>query len=91
MGGQHGICRGCGGMVVNAFCIACKKPPKTYNDIATSIDLRDQIAMAALTGLLSNPIIAQALAKLSENNIPSKFACDTAYEFADGMMKRRDE
>lgn len=88
MGGQHGVCRGCGGMVVDAFCIACKKPPKTYNDIATSIDLRDQFAMAALGHIINYTYTTN---NKSDGILTGEAAAKRAYLLADAMMKERDK
>jgi hypothetical protein len=43
--------------------------------------LRDQFAMAALTGLLANPDAAKY----------SKDRTEVAYELADGMLKERED
>ncbi len=46
-------------------------------------DLRDQFAMAALPGLISN--------KHNEEWYSCESACNEAYQYADAMMKAREE
>ena len=50
------------------------------------VTLRDQFAMAALTGLLANPKLAETALKKG----PSWFD-EVAYEYADGMLEARKE
>jgi hypothetical protein len=50
----------------------------------TEKSLRDEFAMAALTGLLANPKLAPTIL----NKGPSWFD-DNAYAFADAMMEKR--
>jgi hypothetical protein len=49
--------------------------------------LRDEFAMAALTGLLANHKLAVKC--LAEGGAESGWFEECAYEFADGMMKER--
>ena len=52
--------------------------------MVTEKNLRDEFAMAALTGLLANPKLAPTIL----NKGPSWFD-DNAYAFADAMMEAR--
>ena len=53
--------------------------------------LRDEFAMAALTGLLSNAQIAKEAVKLQIGPLENQsWHASTAYEFADAMMKERE-
>jgi hypothetical protein len=47
--------------------------------------LRDQFAMAALTGLLSNPKLADTALKKGP-----RWFDEVAYQYADGMLKERE-
>ena len=47
--------------------------------------LRDQFAMAALTGLLSNPKLAETAMKKGP-----RWFDEVAYQYADGMLKERE-
>lgn len=51
-------------------------------------DKRDQFAMAALTGLLANPKLQDAILKKGGAN--SGWIEQSAYAFADAMMKTRE-
>jgi hypothetical protein len=57
--------------------------PSEQSVIWTS--LRDQIAIAALTGLIST-----VFGKTSITGDPCKDLSDSAYEFADAMLKARE-
>jgi len=48
--------------------------------------LRDQFAMAALTGLLANPKLAETALKKGP-----RWFDEVAYQYADGMLKVREE
>jgi hypothetical protein len=52
---------------------------------AGEILLRDQFAMAALTGLLSNPKLADTALKKGP-----RWFDEIAYQYADGMLKERE-
>ena len=47
--------------------------------------LRDQFAMAALTGLLANPKLAETALKKGP-----RWFDEVAYQYADGMLKERE-
>ena len=53
--------------------------------------MRDKFAMAALNGLLLNPQIAKDVVKQKFSaRYNQEWHANTAYQFADEMMKRRD-
>ena len=58
------------------------KPQEESNPMAYDMTLRDQFAMAALTGMLANPITKKIVK-------PGFFG--TAYEIADAMLEARKE
>ena len=55
---------------------------REYAEILLTLTLRDRFAMAALTGMLSNPNTRKIVR-------PELF--ETAYEFADAMLEARKE
>jgi hypothetical protein len=63
-------------------------PVETYRRDTCS--LRDQFAMAALTGLVSNTLIAEhaAKAQLDGEEFPS-WVAQRAYQYADAMLEAR--
>jgi hypothetical protein len=59
-----------------------EEPAPPQPQIAT---LRDQFAMAALTGLLANPKLAETALKKGP-----RWFDEVAYQYADGMLKERE-
>ena len=53
-------------------------------DMQAKADLRDEFAMAALTGLLANPALEPTIKKHG-----AKWFDENAYAFADAMMEAR--
>ena len=53
--------------------------------VVEQVTLRDQFAMAALTGLLSNPKLAETAMKKGP-----RWFDEVAYQYADGMLKERE-
>jgi hypothetical protein len=53
--------------------------------ISEATTLRDQFAMAALTGLLSNPKLADTALKKGP-----RWFDEVAYQYADGMLNARE-
>lgn len=52
--------------------------------------LRDQFAMAALKGLLSNSLLAESLSQHSDNpDSTARYVAKSAGRFADAMMEER--
>ena len=96
-----GICRHCKALIGDWEMGVCKlKPNLTAEQIEGEIDnapklapngrqfLRDEFAMAALTGLMANPVYhrwAEGSGITVNNEIPA-----FAYKLADAMMDARD-
>lgn len=69
------------------------KMPETKTLTGTALleyaSLRDQFAMAALTGLLANPKLQDQI--LKQGGCASGWIEDSAYGFADAMLKVREK
>jgi hypothetical protein len=59
-------------------------------DVMTIRTLRDEFAMAALTGMLANHTLVKAIMKEHGSKVLGDFFEDNIYEYADRMIKARD-
>lgn len=71
-------CPGCGRKVECNIC-----------DHQESVSLRDQMAMAALTGITSNPYAASVIG--SKGSMDDDMLAKTVYEIADAMLLEREK
>ena len=91
-------CPGCKGQVrglplkdqeergVKALCQCCGREPIEYHRLKADVSLRDQMAMAALTGILASPPRMDS----PSEEVYGIFSHD-AYMFADAMLAERDK
>lgn len=93
-----GKCPGCGGIVVallgeSVKCRGCGKHPMEYWKTKGKVELRDQFAMAALTGFQADHknVLALAMSAKKAGREPEDQLARVVYRLADAMMKERDK
>lgn len=67
-------------------------PGESYitKTLVETVSLRDQFAMAAMNGMLSNNTLVRALMKEKGVTYVGQFLEENAYCYADGLLRARD-
>ena len=67
------------------------KPQEESNPMAYDMTLRDQFAMAALTGMLANNTLIKAIMKDHGTTVLGPWFEENLYVYADSMLKARNK
>lgn len=64
---------------------------KLHDTTNEQVTLRDQFAMAALTGMTANPSTRAYMERVSIEQTDAEMFADYAYEYADAMLAAREK